>query len=80
VITVDQKRTAFQAIKQSPQRPSRQHLEESIDHRQWLESLGSDGTELKGVAPSLVAELAKPARATHAAELKRFTPAKRYAL
>ena len=80
VITVDQKRTAFQAIKQSPPRPSRQHLEESMDHRQWLESLGSDGTELKGVAPSLVAELAKPARATHAAELKRFTPAKRYAL
>jgi len=32
------------------------------------------------LAPSLVAELAKPARATNAAELKRFTPAKRYAL
>ena len=35
---------------------------------------------VEGGAPSLVAELAKQARATDVAELKRFTQAKRYAL
>jgi len=80
VIAVDQRRTAFQAIKRLPQRPSRKHLEESIDHLEWLESLGSEGSELKGVAPSLVSEFAKQARAADAGELKRFAAAKRYTL
>ena len=53
VIAVDQRRTAFQAIKRLPQRPSRKHLQESIKHLQWLESLSSEGMELMGVAPSL---------------------------
>jgi hypothetical protein len=79
VIAVDQRRTAFQAIQRLPQRPSRKHLQESIKHLQWLESL-SEGRELMGVAPSLVAEFAKQARTTNAAELKRFTAPKRYTL
>ena len=61
VIAVDQRRTAFQVIKRLPQRPSRKHLQESIKHLQWLESLSSEGMELMGVAPSLVAEFAKQA-------------------
>ena len=32
VIAVDQRRTAFQSIKRLPQRPSRKHLEKSIQH------------------------------------------------
>jgi len=59
-IAVDQWRTAFQAIKRLPQRPSRKHLQESIKHLQWLESLSSEGMKRIGVAPSLVAEFAKP--------------------
>jgi hypothetical protein len=62
VIAVDQRHTAFQTIKRLPRRPSRKHLEESIDHLEWLESLGCEGTELKGVAPSLVSDFAKQAR------------------
>jgi hypothetical protein len=80
VIAVDQRRTAFQVIKRLPQRPSRKHLQESIKHLQWLESLSSEGMELMGVAPSLVAEFAKQARTTNAAELKRFRAPKRYTL
>jgi TnpA family transposase len=80
VIAVDQRRTAFQSIKRLPQRPSRKHLEKSIQHLEWLETLGSEGTALKGVAPSLAGEFAKQARTTDAAELKRFTAPKRYTL
>jgi uncharacterized membrane protein YccC len=80
VIAVDQRRTAFQAIKRMPRRPSRKHLEESIQHLEWLETLGSESTALRGVAPSLVGEFAKQARTTDAAELKRFTAPKRYTL
>lgn len=80
VIAVDQRQTAFHALKRLPRRPSRKHLKESIDHLEWLESLGCEGTELKGIAPSLVSEFAKQARTTDAGELKDFTPAKRYTL
>ena len=80
VIPVDQRRTAFQAIKRLPQRPSRKHLKESVDHLEWLESLGNVGTELKDIAPSLVRDFARQARTTDAGELKDFAPAKRYTL
>ena len=80
VIPVDQRRTAVQTIKRLPQRPSRKHLKESVDHLEWLESLGNVGTELKDIAPSLIRDFAKQARTTDAGELKDFTPAKRYTL
>ena len=80
VIAVDQRRTALQAIKRLPQRPSRKHLAESIAHLEWLESLGGESTALKGVAPTLVCEFAKQARTTDAREFKDFTSAKRYTL
>jgi hypothetical protein len=67
-------------IQRLPQRPSRKHLQESIQHLQGLESLSSEGRERMGVAPSLVAEFAKQARTTNAAERKRFTASKRYTL
>jgi hypothetical protein len=54
VIPVDQRRTAVQRIKRLPQRPSRKHLKESVDHLEWLESQGNVGTELKDIAPSLI--------------------------
>ena len=58
VIAVDQRRTAFQTIQRLPQPPSRKHLEETIDHLEWLDTLGSVGTELKGIAPSLILKTA----------------------
>jgi len=64
VVPVDQRRTAVQTIKRLPQRPSRKHLKESVDHLEWLESLGSVGAELKDIAPSLIREFAKQARTT----------------
>jgi hypothetical protein len=56
VIAVDQRRTAFEAVKKMPQRPSRKHLDNSIAHLESLESLGSESTALTGVAPTLVSE------------------------
>jgi hypothetical protein len=52
-IPLDQRRTAFQAIKRLPQRPSRKHLQESVEHLEWLESLDSIATDLKHVAPKV---------------------------
>jgi len=80
VIAVDQRRTAFQAIKKLPQRPSRKHLKESTAHLEWLETLGSVGNELKEIAPALVRDFARQARTSDAGELKDFSPAKRYTL
>ena len=80
VIAVAQRRTPFQTIQRLPQPPSRKHLEETIDHLEWLDTLGSVGTELKGIAPSLIGEFARQARTADAAELKDVTPAKRYTL
>jgi len=58
VIAVDQRRTAFQAIKRLPQRPSRRHLKESVEHLEWLESLGTLATELNNIAPALIRDFA----------------------
>ena len=80
VIAVDQRRTTFEAIKKAPRRPSRKHLEDSVRHLEWLETLGGDGAALTGVASTLVGDFAKQARTTDAAELKRFTAPKRYTL
>jgi hypothetical protein len=80
IIAVNQRRTAFQAIKRLPQRPSRKHLKESIDHLEWLESLGSLATELRDIAPALIQDFAHQARTADASDLKEFAPAKRYTL
>ena len=50
VIAVDQPRTTFEAIKKMPRRPSRKHLEDSVRHLEWLETLGGDGAALRGGA------------------------------
>ena len=80
VIAVDQRRTALQKIKQLPQRPSRKHLEESVRHLEWLETLGGEGTALESVTPTLVGEFAKQARTADAGEFQDFTGPKRYTL
>src|SRR5215831_20644855 len=80
IVTLDQRRTAFQAIKRLPQRPSRKHLKEAVDHLEWLESLDSLGAELKDVAPALIQDFAHQARTADASDLKDFPSAKRYTL
>ena len=80
IVTLDQRRTAFQAIKRLPQRPSRKHLKEAVDHLEWLESLDSIGAELKDVAPALIQDFAHQARTADASDLKDFPSAKRYTL
>lgn len=79
-IPLDQRRTAFQAIKRLPQRPSRKHLQEGVEHLEWLESLGGIATDLKDVAPALIRDFAHQARTADASDLKEFAPAKRYTL
>lgn len=79
-IPLDQRRTAFQAIKRLPQRPSRKHLQQSVEHLEWLDSLGSIAADLKDVAPALIRDFAHQARTADASDLKDFAPAKRYTL
>ena len=80
VVACDQRRSAFQAIKRLPQRPSRKHLRESVEHLEWLESLGTVATELKDIAPALIRDFAHQARTADASDLREFAAAKRYTL
>ena len=51
-----------------------------MEHREWLQSLGSIATDLKHVAPALIRDFAHQARTADASDLKEFAPAKRYTL
>jgi TnpA family transposase len=80
VIEFEQRQTAFNALKRLPRKPSRQHLEELVEHLEWLDSLGDTQTPLAGIAPAKVRDLAYQAKALDAAELKDFAPPRRHAL
>jgi TnpA family transposase len=80
VIEFEQRQTAFNALKRLPRKPSRQHLEELVDHLEWLDSLGDTHAPLAGVAPVKVRDLAYQTKVLDASELKDFAPAKRHAL
>jgi TnpA family transposase len=80
VIEFEQRQTAFNALKRLPRKPSRQHLEELVDHLEWLDSLGDTETPLAGIAPAKVRDLAYQTKMLDASELKDFAPAKRHAL
>ena len=77
---LNQRQTAFQTIKRRPWRASRKHLEETIAHLRWLESLGDPRPALKEVAPALMRHFGQQARSLDAAELKDYGAEKRYTL
>ena len=78
VIGLDQRQTLLQAAKRRPRRASQKNLDESVEHLQWMESLIAVEGALDNVAPSLIREFGRQARALDAAELKDLIPEKRY--
>lgn len=75
-----QKKTLFFALKQLPKRSSLEHLQELLDHIIKLsETVGADH-HLSGIPYAKIKHFAAEAKALDAAELKKFTPPKRYVL
>ncbi len=80
VVEFEQRQTEFNRLKKLPQRPSRQHLEDLLDHLDWLKSFGDVDGPLAGIAPMKIRNFAHQAKALDAGELKDFAPANRYTL
>lgn len=76
----EQRQTEFNRLKNLPQRPSRQHLEDLLDHLDWLNSFGDVEGPLAGIAPMKIRNFAHQAKALDAGELQDFAPANRYTL
>lgn len=75
-----QKKSLFFALKQLPKRSSLEHLQDLLDHIVKLsETVGAD-YHLAGVPYVKIKHFAAEAKALDAAELKKFTPPKRYVL
>ena len=80
VVEFDQRQSAFNLLKKLPQRPSRTHLEELLDHLDWLESLGDVAGPLEGVPATKIRSFANRTKAQDASDLRDFTPARRYTM
>ena len=80
VVEFDQRQSAFNLLKKLPQRPSRTHLEEQLDHLDWLESLGDVAGPLEGVPATKIRSFANRTKAQDASDLRDFTPARRYTM
>jgi Domain of unknown function (DUF4158) len=80
VSDVQLRRSPYHRLKQLPKRPTLTHLQEWLDHLHWLLSLGEADSPLAGLPPIKLKHFAAEAKALDAAELKDFTPPKRYAL
>ena len=63
-------RSAFNALKRAPKRPSLSHLDVLVGHVRWLQELREPAELLVGVPPAKVRHFATEARSLDAAELK----------
>lgn len=75
-----QKKTLFFALKQLPKRSSLTHLQDLLDHFVTLANTVGANHHLTDISFAKVKHFAAEAKALDAAELKKFTPAKRYVL
>ena len=77
---LDRRRSAFDRLKRSPKRPSRDHLDALIEQLTWLDSLGDVEAPLVGISTIKLRYFSTYAMALDAGELKDLAPPKRYAL
>jgi Domain of unknown function (DUF4158) len=78
--TNPQKKSLFFAIKQLPKRSSLMHLQDLLDHIVNLsDTVGSD-QHLQDIPYAKIKHFAAEAKALDAAEIKKFSPPKRYVL
>ena len=80
VVEFDHRQSAFDLLKKLPQRPSRTHLEELLDHLDWLDSMGDVAAPLEGVPATKIRSFASRTKALDASDLRDFTPARRYTM
>jgi Domain of unknown function (DUF4158) len=82
LLTVDPRlhRSRYNRLKQLPKRPTLTHLQDWLTHREWLLTLGETQTPLAGLPPIKLQHFAAEAKALDVAELRDFTPPKRYTL
>jgi len=66
-------RSAFNALKRAPKRPSLSHLDDLVSHVRWVQELREPAQLLAGVPPAKVRHFAAEARSLDAAELKDVT-------
>ena len=71
-------RTAFNALKQPPKRPTLSHLKELLDHYNWLVTLGDPAPLLTGLAQAKISQFVAQARVLDVAGIeKRSEPSNR---
>ena len=70
----------YNALKQSPKKPSRKHLEVLIEHLSWLEAFGDLDMIFEGIVDTKIRHFAAQAAAADVAELKECSLPKRYTL
>lgn len=75
-----QKKSLFFALKQLPKRSSLEHLQDLLDHIVKLSNTVGADHHLAGIPNAKIKHFAAEAKALDAAELKKFTPPKRYVL
>lgn len=73
-------RTPYNRLKELPERPSLSHLQQLLDHHEWLASLSDTMEKLAGVPPLKIKHFAALAKTLDAAEIKDFAPRKRVAV
>ncbi|MFB0482358.1 Tn3 family transposase [Xanthomonas euvesicatoria] len=73
-------KSPLHAIKRLPKRSSLQHFQELIDHIAELDELGGSELHLAGIPEVKLKHFAAEARALDASELRKFRPARRYAV
>jgi hypothetical protein len=69
IVEFEQWQTEFNRIKKLPQRPPRQHLEDLLDHLDWLKSFGDVDSPLAGIAPMRIRNFAHQAKALDAGSM-----------
>jgi TnpA family transposase len=75
-----QKKSLFFAIKQLPKRSTLTHLQDLLDHIVKLSETVDSERHLQAIPYAKIKHFAAEAKALDAAELKKFTPPKRYVL
>lgn len=73
-------RSLYNRLKQLPKRPTLTHLQDWLTHREWLLTLGETHAPLAGLPPIKLKHFAAEAKALDVAEIRDFSPPKRYTL
>lgn len=73
-------RTPYNSLKQLPKKPTLKHLQELLDHLEWLVGLGDFDQVIKNIPPLKIKHFAGEAKVLDAGEMKKFSEPKRFSL